>query len=66
MAPPHNIESWNLRKVLVCHVPFLLLALTHLAVFDNGLLFVLWQAAAMTFAAWHMRFPPPFAIVDQR
>lgn len=59
VSPPHNIEEWNLRKVLVCHTPFLLLALTHLAIYDNGAIFVLWQAVAMMASACKMHFPAP-------
>lgn len=59
VSPEHNIEEWNLRKVLVCHTPFLLLALSHLAIYDNGAIFVLWQAIAMMASAWNMHFPAP-------
>jgi hypothetical protein len=59
VAPDHNIFEWNARKVLVAHVPFLLLALTHLAIFNNALVFVAWQIMALTASTYVMRFPAP-------
>ncbi len=59
VSPPHNIEEWNLRKVLVCHVPFLLFALLHLAIYDNAAVFILWQIMALMSCSWVMRFPAP-------
>ncbi len=59
VSPPHNIESWNLRKVLVCHVPFLLLALAHLSVYGNAAIFIVWQMLALTASCRAMHFPAP-------
>lgn len=59
IAPEHNIAAWNLRKVLVAHVPFLLLSVTHYALFANTILFVAWQVVALTASALAMRFPAP-------
>ncbi len=60
VSPEHNIPEWNVRKVAIAHTPFLLLALIHLALFDNGFIFVAWQAIAMMASAWNMHFPSPF------
>ena len=59
VSPDHNIFEWNVRKVLVAHVPFLLLSVTHLAVFDNAAIFVTWQVIALTASTYVMRFPAP-------
>jgi hypothetical protein len=59
VSPDHNIFEWNARKVLVAHVPFLLLSLTHLAIFNNALIFVAWQIIALTASTFVMRFPAP-------
>jgi hypothetical protein len=59
VAPEHNIEEWNLRKVLVAHVPFLILSTTHYALFGNVALFVAWQIVALMASTLFMRFPAP-------
>ena len=59
IAPEHNIAEWNLRKVLVAHAPFLLLCVTHYALFSNAALYVLWQVIALTASTLAMRFPAP-------
>ena len=60
IAPEHNLRGWNLRKVLVAHVPYLALSLLHLMTFRNVALFVIWQIVALTASAWAMRFPAPW------
>ena len=60
VAPPHNIEAWNLRKVLISHMPFLLLCLVHYAMYGNAALFVAWQVIALVASSLAMRFPSPF------
>ena len=57
VSPPHNIAEWNLRKVVFCHIPNLALGLTHLALFENALLFIAVQTFALTVSAYVMRFP---------
>ena len=42
VAPDHNIREWNLRKVLVVHVPFLVLSVAHFAVYGNAAVFIAW------------------------
>ncbi len=59
VSPDHNIYEWNARKVLVAHTPFLILAVTHLALFDNAALFVVWQIMALVTSSYVMRFPAP-------
>lgn len=60
VSPPHNLRLWNLRKVLLCHVPNLLCTLSYLALYDDGVVFVLWQMLALTLSAWALRMPPPW------
>lgn len=57
VSPPHNYTEWNLRKVLLCHTPNLVLCLSHLMLFGNAALFLLWQTLALLLSAWAMRFP---------
>ncbi len=59
VSPDHNIYEWNARKVLVAHVPFLVLSITHLALFNNALIFVIWQVIALLASTYVMRFPAP-------
>lgn len=59
IAPEHNIAAWNLRKVLIVHVPFLLLCVSHYALFGNTGLFIFWQILALTASTLVMRFPAP-------
>lgn len=59
IAPEHNIEAWNLRKILIVHLPFLLLCITHYALFGNTALFLVWQIAALMASTLIMRFPAP-------
>lgn len=57
VAPEHNIAAWNLRKVLFAHTPNLVVTLTHLALYRNVSLFVMFQTLALTISAVSMRFP---------
>ena len=59
VAPEHNDPAWNLRKVLLCHVPNLAATLTLLAVYRAPLLFVLLQTLALVLSSCAMRFPRP-------
>lgn len=59
VSPEHNIREWNARKLLIAHLPFLVLSLLHLAIFDNPVLFVVWQTVALVASCWAMRFPAP-------
>jgi len=60
VTPEHNIPEWNTRKVLVAHVPYLILSVMHLMTFRNVGLFIIWQIVALTSSAWAMRFPTPW------
>ena len=51
VSPEHNIPEWNVRKVLVAHVPYLLLSVAHYMTFRNAGLFVIWQIIALTASA---------------
>lgn len=59
VSPDHNIFEWNTRKVLIAHVPFLVLSVLHLAIFDNPAIFVAWQIIALLASSIAMRFPAP-------
>ena len=59
VAPEHNIESWNLRKVLLVHVPNLAVTVPYLATYGSAAVFVGCQAVGLLGATWAMHFPPP-------
>lgn len=59
VSPPHNVPSWNVVKVLACHVPNLTLSMVLLARWGDAQLFVALQVLALMFSAAAMRFPPP-------
>ncbi len=59
VSPPHNIQAWNGRKVVFCHVPNLVVTLTYLAVHDNHAIFVALQTLALVLSTWFMHFPAP-------
>jgi uncharacterized membrane protein len=57
VSPPHNDPAWNLRKVLLCHVPTLLLTLWHVVTYGAPAFFLLCQVIALTGSSWFMRWP---------
>jgi hypothetical protein len=59
VAPEHNIPSWDLPKVLLCHVPNLTCSLWLLEAHGAGGWFVLLQVLALTLSSRAMRFPRP-------
>jgi hypothetical protein len=59
VAPEHNDPRWNLRKVLLCHVPNLAATLTFLAVYSAPLLFVGLQALSLVLSSCAMHWPRP-------
>jgi hypothetical protein len=60
IAPEHDTPMTQKIKALGCHIPNLAIGLTHLAVYDNYLVFVSAQVIACTAAAVAMRFPAPW------
>ncbi|HEX9683060.1 MAG TPA: hypothetical protein VGA13_08255 [Acidimicrobiales bacterium] len=59
VSPDHNIVEWNPRKVAYCHVPSLVVTLTHLAIYQEPVLFVAFQTLAIVGTVLAMRFPAP-------
>jgi hypothetical protein len=59
VAPAHNVPAWNLRKVLLAHVPNLATAMWWWSQWHDPLPFVLFQVVALVGSARAMRFPPP-------
>ncbi len=62
VSPEHNMPEWNVRKVLICHIPNITASLAHLWFFESPALFVLFQAVALTGSTMAMRFPVPPAL----
>ena len=59
VAPEHNDPAWNLRKVLLCHVPNLVATLTFYAAYQATLWFVVFQTVSLVLSSAAMRFPRP-------
>lgn len=59
VTPLHNVADWNLRKIVFVHLPVLTLALTHLALFESGFVFLAVQIVALVGSAIFMHFPAP-------
>ena len=59
VAPEHNDPSWNLPKVLLCHVPNLAVTLAFLEAYGAGGWFVVFQTTSLVLSASAMRFPRP-------
>jgi len=61
VSPPHNIESWNGRKIALAHTPNLLFTLAYLAIFgfEAAWVVVAMQTLALLLSCWFMRFPAP-------
>ena len=60
VSPPHNYTEWNVKKVLLCHTPNLLVSLSYLAIHGNAAIFALLQGLALALSATFMRFPAPW------
>ena len=65
VAPEHNIPEWNLRKVVLCHVPNLAATPTHYAVYRSAFWFVVFQVVALTLSSMAMRFPRPARVLSE-
>ena len=57
VSPEHNIEAWNLRKVLLAHTPNLIFTLTFLTLYGGVGFFVVWQTMALLLSTYFMHFP---------
>lgn len=57
VSPEHNIPEWNLRKVLLGHIPNLIFTLTYLAIFGNAFIFLLFQTTGLMICTYYMHFP---------
>jgi hypothetical protein len=57
VSPPHNYPEWNLRKVLFCHVPNILLTLPFFAIYGNVQLYIIFQTGALLLSSHRMHFP---------
>jgi hypothetical protein len=58
VAPEHNILEWNIKKVLLAHIPNIVITLTYLSLYGNSGVFVLCQTFALVASTYFMRFPP--------
>jgi len=58
VAPEHNIQEWNGKKVLFAHIPNIVITLIYLSLYGNAGIFVLCQIFALMASTYFMRFPP--------
>ena len=61
VAPAHNIEEWNLRKVLFVHVPNVLVTFSFFITYGNATLYCATQTLALIGSTSAMHFPSPFS-----
>lgn len=66
VTPPHNVASWNARKVLFVHLPVLALAVVHLTLYESVALFLAVQVVALVGATVHMRYSSPVPVSGRR
>jgi len=57
VAPEHNIPAWNLRKVLLVHVPNVTLTTAYVTATGSLGVWVVMQTVALVGSALFMRFP---------
>lgn len=60
IAPEHDTPMTQKIKALGCHIPNLIVGLTHLTLYDNYLVFASAQVIACMSAAIGLRFPSPW------
>ena len=58
VAPEHNVLSCNIVKVFTVHVPNVLITYTHLMLFGQPLMYVLFETTALVGSTTVMHFPP--------
>ena len=61
VAPAHNIETWNKWKVLLVHVPNVLVTFSYFITYGNATLYCATQTLALIGSTSFMRFPSPFS-----
>ena len=61
VAPAHNIEEWNKWKVLLVHVPNVLVTFSYFITYGNATLYCATQTLALVGSTSFMRFPSPFS-----
>jgi hypothetical protein len=61
VAPAHNIEEWNVRKVLLVHIPNVLVTFSFFITYGNATLYCATQTLALIGSTSAMRFPSPLS-----
>lgn len=61
VLPEHDTPETLKLKTFACHIPNLSLTLTHLVLYENKLLFILFQTFALLSCSLKLRFPSPFS-----
>ena len=57
IAPEHNVLEWNIRKVILCHNPNVIVTTAYVTLFGNLGVYVGLQAVALFGATIAMPFP---------
>lgn len=59
VAPTHNIKEWNKWKVLLVHIPNVLVTFTYFITYGNATLYCVTQTLALIGSTSFVRFPSP-------
>ena len=60
VAPEHNIKVWDIKKVLRCHTPNMLLGLGFLCVYGSVPIYIAMNMLCLVGSTYYMRFPAPW------
>lgn len=61
ISPEHDSPKSIMVKTMVCHIPNVAICLGFLVLYDNYLLYVLFQSFALLASTIFQKFPPPWA-----
>ena len=61
VAPAHNIKDWNKWKVLLVHIPNVLVTFSYFITYGNATLYCATQTLALVGSTSFMRFPSPLS-----
>jgi hypothetical protein len=60
VAPEHNIKIWDMKKVIRCHTPNMVLGLVFLGFFESVPIYVAMNTLCLIGSTYYMRFPAPW------
>jgi hypothetical protein len=60
VAPEHNIKVWDMKKVIRCHTPNMVLGLVFLGFFESVPIYIAMNTLCLIGSTYYMRFPAPW------